>query len=434
LKPIVALIGRQNVGKSTLLNRIAGKPIAIIEDFPGTTRDRVIADVEWEDRAFTLVDTGGLEFEDKSEISESVRTQVSAAIGEADLIVFITDASTGIMPDDYEIAEILRKSNKPVILTVNKADNEKLIVAAAEFFQLGFDVTSIISAYHGRKIAVLMDKINELLPPEEPEPETPEGIKLAIVGRPNVGKSMLINRLTGQNTSIVSSIPGTTRDAIDTAIDFNGQNIILIDTAGIRRRGRVEKGIEWLSVLRAMRALERADIGFLVIDATEPLTAQDMHVAGYVEKAGKGMAVLVNKWDIAVEKNKTVYDEYIRNKLKFAPYAPILYISAKKGQGVNKIMPLAIQLQQERFMKIPDADVNKLIKEAYESHTRPRQGKKFLKLYSASQSGVNPPTFRFDVNDPKIIHFSYQRFLENRIREVYGFRGTPIRLVFKGRG
>jgi len=433
LKPIVALIGRQNVGKSTLLNRIAGKPVAIIEDLPGTTRDRVIADATWDEVGFTIIDTGGLEFEEKSQISENVRKQAAAAIEEADLIVFLTDAKAGIMPDDYEVAQIIRRSNKPVILAVNKVDNEKLLTDAAEFHQLGFSDTVTISGYHGSRISELLDKIISYLP-EEKQPEELSGIKLAIVGRPNVGKSMLINRLTGKNTSIVSDIPGTTRDAVDTAIDFDGQNIILIDTAGIRKRGQVERGIEWFSVLRSMRAIERADIGLLVIDATEPLTAQDTHIAGYIEKAGKGIAILVNKWDIAVEKNKEVYDEYIRGKLKFAPYAPILYISAKEGQGVNKIMPLAVQLDQERRMQIPDSELNNIIMEAFESHIKPRQGRKFLKIYYASQSGVNPPTFNIFVNEPKMIHFSYQRFLENKIRDIFGFKGTPVRLVFKLRG
>jgi GTP-binding protein len=334
-----------------------------------------------------------------------------------------------------EIADVLRRTEKPVILAVNKVDSEKKSSEAAEFYQLGFEDPMPISAHHGRGVAELLDRIVTLLPPQTATAEGPiRGIKIAIVGRPNVGKSLLLNRLLGKERSIVGNTPGTTRDAIDTEFDFNGQNMIIIDTAGIRRRGRVEKGIEWFGVLRAMKAIDRTDIALLVIDATEPLTAQDMHIAGYIEKAEKGIIILINKWDLVTEKNKTVYNEYIKNRLKFATYSPILYISAKSGQGVNKIMPLVDQINQERSMKIPDEAIDDLIKKAVASHNRPHAGNKVLDIYSARQIGTNPPIFRFLVNDPELIHFSYQRFLENRLREVYGFKGTPIRLVFKARG
>jgi GTPase len=433
--PVVALIGRQNVGKSTLLNRIAGKPLAIVEDFPGTTRDRVFAEANWNGIPFSIVDTGGLEFQEDSRIAQEVRQQAETAIRESDVIIFLTDAKEGLMPIDYEIADILRRSNKPVILAVNKVDSEKQLNDTAEFYQLGFGDPFPISGYHGHWVGDLLDKIISLFP-AQPAEETSqaEGLKIAIVGRPGVGKSSLINSLLGVQRSIVSETPGTTRDAIDTKFDFDNQNVILIDTAGIRRRGKVEKGIEWYSVLRAMRAIDRADIALLVIDATEPLTDQDAHIAGYVEQAGKGIIVLVNKWDLATEKNKIVYDEYIHDRLKFASYAPILYISAKLVQGINKIMPVVVQVQQERAMRIPNSEINDLVKEAVAGHNRPRIGKKILDLYSVDQSGINPPTFRFLVNDSKLIHFSYERFLENKIREVYGFKGTPIRLVFKSRG
>jgi GTP-binding protein len=433
--PVVALIGRQNVGKSTLLNRIAGKPLAIVEDLPGTTRDRIFAEATWNGTDFTIVDTGGLEFQEGSHVAKEVRQQAAAAIREADVIIFLTDVKEGLMPIDYDVADMLRKSSKPVVLAVNKVDSDKQISEAAEFNRLGFGEPFPLSGYHGRWVAELLDKVVSLFPPQ-PEDQTRqvEGLKIAIVGRPAVGKSSLLNAMLGIERSIVGETPGTTRDAIDTKFDFNNQNVILIDTAGIRRRGKVEKGIEWYSVLRAMRAIDRADIALLVVDATEPLTAQDTHIAGYIEKAGKGIIVLVNKWDLSTEKNKEAYDEYILSKLKFATYAPILYISAKLGQGINKIMPMAVQIQQERAMQIPDAEVNELVKEAVASHNRPHIGNKVLDLYSASQSGVNPPTFRFLVNDHKLIHFSYERFLENRLREIYGFKGTPIRLVFKTRG
>ena len=434
-KPIVAIVGRQNVGKSTLLNRIANKQVAIVEDFPGTTRDRIFADAEWNGLDFTIVDTGGLEFKDESLLAQNVRKQVEAAIEEADVIIFLTDVKNGLMPVDQTIAQMIRKSSKPVVLAVNKVDNQKLESETAEFYKLGMGEPLVISGYHGRGVADLLDKVTGMLPPQPAAPENPAtGISVAIVGHPHVGKSLLLNRLLGKERSIVGETPGTTRDSIDTQLDFQGQNVILIDTAGIRRRGKVEQGIEWFSVLRAMRAIDRADIALLVIDATEPLTAQDAHIAGYIEKAGKGVILLVNKWDLVTEKNQTEYTEYIQDKLKFAPYAPILYISAKSGQRVNKIMPMVFQIAQERSMKISDEEVDKLIKQAVESHNLPHKGKQVLEFYSARQSDINPPAFRFVVNEPELVHFSYERFLENRIREVYGFKGTPIRLVFKIRG
>lgn len=434
-KPIVAIIGRQNVGKSTLLNRIAGKPIAIVEDLPGTTRDRIFADATWNGVDFTVVDTGGLEFGDESDIARGVRKQVEIAISEAVVIIFLTDVKEGLMPNDMVITDILRKVNKPVLLVVNKVDSEKQQSQAAEFYQLGLGEPMLISGYHGRGVADLLDKVVSLLPlPALSEISVEEGIKVAIVGRPHVGKSLLLNKLLGEERAIVGSSPGTTRDALDTTLDFSGQNVIIIDTAGIRRRGKVDAGIEWFSVLRAMRAIDRADIALLVIDATEPLAAQDAHIAGYVEKAGKGLILLVNKWDLATEKNKTVYNEYIESRTKFAPYAPILFISAKTGQGVNKIMPLVSQVYQERTMRIPDTDIDKLIKEAVVSHNLPHKGNKILRIYSAKQSEIQPPSFQILVNDSKLIHFSYERFLENKLREVYTFKGTPIRLIFKSRG
>jgi GTPase len=434
-KPIVAIIGRQNVGKSTLLNRVAGRQIAIVEDFPGTTRDRIFADASWNGVEFTLIDTGGLEFQEESVLAQGVRAQAQVAIADADVVLFLTDAREGISPDDRDIADILRRSRKPVILAVNKVDNEKQAGDAAEFYQLGFDTVDYVSAYHGRGVAELLDRIVALLPPRPAAEETPPlGIRVAIVGRPHVGKSLLLNTLLGRERSIVGEVPGTTRDAIDTPLDFSGQHVILIDTAGIRRRGSIEKGIESYSVLRALRAIDRADIALLVVDAQETLAAQDTHIAGYIEKAGKGMVVLVNKWDLAVEKNKTVYNEYIYGRLKFASYAPILYVSAKTGQGVNKIMPLALQVEQERSMLIPDDEVNDLIQKAAASHNMPHEGKKFLKVYAARQASVRPPTFQISVNDTQLVHFSYERFLENQLRLTYTFNGTPIRLVFKARG
>jgi GTPase len=434
-KPVVAIIGRQNVGKSTLLNRIAGKPLAIVEDLPGTTRDRIFADGNWNDTEFTLVDTGGLEFQEETTVARGVRRQAEIAISEADVIVFLTDARDGLMPGDQEVADMLRKAQKPVIMAVNKVDNEKHLADAAEFYKLGFAEAIPISGYHGRGVAELLDKIVSLLPPQPPATETAvEGVQAAIVGRPHVGKSLLLNHLLGEDRSIVGSVPGTTRDAIDTKLDFQGQSVLLIDTAGIRRRGKIEAGIEWYSVLRAMRAIDRADIALLLIDATEPITDQDTHIAGYIEKSGKGIVLLVNKWDLVTDKNKDVYSEYIQSRLKFAPWAPILFVSAMTGEGTQKIMPLVLQIHQERSIRIPDADLDALVKEAVAGHNLPRKGHKFLQVYGASQTGSHPPAFRILVNDIRLIHFSYERFLENKIREVYGFKGTPVRLVFKSRG
>lgn len=434
-KPVVAIIGRQNAGKSTLLNRLAGKQVAIVEDFPGTTRDRVLADVLWNGLEFTVIDTGGLEFKDNSSIAKGVRRQAEIAISEADAIIFMTDVREGLSPIDQEIAATLRKSKKPVFLAVNKVDNAKMESEGAEFYQLGFGKPFAIAAHHGRGVADLLDKVVEALPkPAADKSAEEEGIRVAIVGHPNVGKSALLNQLVGQERTIVSDIPGTTRDAIDIAFDFNGQNVILIDTAGMRRRGKVEQGIEWYSVLRSMRAIDRSDIALLVLDATETLTAQDTHVGGYVEKADRGIIVLINKWDLVTEKNRQTYIDFIEDRLKFLSYAPILFISAKTGQGVNKIMPLVLQVAQERAIRIPNQEVNDLIMQAVSSHNLPHQAQKVLKMYSARQSDINPPTFEFVVNDARLIHFSYQRFLENKLRDVYKFKGTPIRLVFKVKG
>jgi GTP-binding protein len=434
-KPVVAIVGRQNVGKSTLLNRIAGKPIAIVEDLPGTTRDRVFADATWEGVDFTLIDTGGLEFEGESTVARGTRRQAEIAIADAEAVIFLVDAKDGLLPLDKEIANLLRKTTKPVILAVNKVDNEKMKAQAAEFYQLGFDEALYLSAFHGKGVEELLDRLVSLLPPPPPVAETSSQlIKIAIVGRPHVGKSLLLNALLGKERAIVGTSPGTTRDAIDSLLDFEGQNMLLIDTAGIRRKGRQDSDVEWYSVLRAMRAIDRADIALLVLDATEAGTAQDMHIAGYIQKAAKGIVLLINKWDLVTEKNRDEYTEYIRSRLKFASYAPVHFISAKTGQGIKKILPLANQIYLERTMKLSDEEVNRVVQAAVASHNLPHIGNKPLKVFSAVQSAINPPTFSFFLNNAKMIHFSYERFLENKLRQAFGFNGTPIRLVFKVRG
>jgi len=433
-KPVVAIIGRQNVGKSTLLNRVAGARVAIVEDLPGTTRDRVMAGASWQGHEFTIVDTGGLEIEPHSTIGQGVKQQVEAAIIEADVIIFLVDVRDGITPSDLEIVDMLRRVTKPVVLAANKADNEQMETQAAEFYQLGLGEPLAISAYHNRGVANLLDRVISLLPAAPPAEAEPEIMKVAIVGRPNVGKSTLLNALLGEERVIVDDTPGTTRDAIDTSIEFEGQNVLLIDTSGIKRRGRLGTGVGRYSVIRALRAIDRADVALLVLDATELVTAQDTHIAGYVQQAVKGIVLVINKWDITEDKDTAECDRYIRSQFKFIPYAPVLYISAKLGQGVDRIMPQVHQVYQERLKRLPTATVNSVIQQAVAAHSVPRKGNKQLKIRYATQAEVNPPTFVFFVNDAKLMHFSYRRYLENKLRHVFGFAGTPIRFVFKTRG
>jgi len=433
-KPIVAIIGRQNVGKSTLLNRLAGKPIAIVADLPGTTRDRIFADVSWQEIEFTLVDTGGLEIRPQSTIAQAVKEQVEVAIAEADVIIFLVDTRDGVVPSDLEIAQMLRSSSKPIVLVANKADNARLESGAVEFYQLGLGEPFAISAYHGRGTAELLDRVISLLPTPSVVEAEAEMMKLAIVGRPNVGKSTLLNALLGEERAIVDELPGTTHDAINTLLDFDGQSVLLIDTAGIRRRGRWGVGVERYSLIRALRAIGEADIVLLVLDATELLTAQDKHIAGYIQQAAKGVVLVVNKWDLVVSKSEAECNRYIRSQLRFMSYAPLVYISARFGQGMDKVMPQACQVYQERLKRLPTAVVNSVVQQAAAAHNLPRRGGKQLKILYATQAEVNPPTFVFFVNDAKLIHFSYQRYLENKLRQSFGFTGTPFRLVFKTRG
>ncbi|MGD9117744.1 MAG: ribosome biogenesis GTPase Der [Dehalococcoidia bacterium] len=433
-KPIVAVVGRQNVGKSTLLNRLAGKRIAIVADMPGTTRDRVFADIAWQDAGFTLVDTGGLEVQPSTTISLGVKEQVEAAIAEADVIIFLVDSESGILPADLEIAEMLRPASKPIILAANKSDNPKRESQAVEFYEMGLGEPLAISAYHGRGTAELLDRVGALLPAPQKTEISAEIMKLAIVGRPNVGKSTLLNSLLGEERAIVDKTPGTTHDAINTLLDFSGQNVILIDTAGIRRRGRWGKGVERYSVIRALKAIDEADVVLLVLDATELLTSQDEHIAGYIQQAAKGVVLVVNKWDLAVNQDMKETTNYIRKKLKFMSYAPVVYSSAKFGQGVDRVIPQAFEVYQERQKRIATTEVNDLVQQAVAAHNLPRKGKKQLKILYATQAEVNPPTFVFFVNDPKLIHFSYQHYLENKLRQSFGFAGTPLRFVFKTRG
>jgi GTP-binding protein len=433
-KPIVAIIGRQNTGKSTLLNRMAGKPLAIVQDQPGTTRDRIFASVEWRGTEFTLVDTGGLEPETESVITRGINAQIEAAISAADILIFLVDVAEGVTATDLEIANILRKAGKPLLLAANKADNSRLESEAVEFYELGLGEPLPIAAHHGRNTAELLDKIVTMLPEQEAEETASEAIRIAIVGRPNVGKSMLLNTLVGDNRVIVDDTPGTTRDAVDTLFDFRGQSVLLIDTAGVRRRGSVKSGVEKYSVIRTLRAIDRADIALLLIDASEPATSQDLHIGGYIQQAAKGVVIIVNKWDLIEEKNTSEWYEHIKYLFRFLAYAPVLFISAKTGKGVGKIMPQVFKVHQERQKRLTTATVNSVIQQAVASHQPARVRGKQPRVYYATQAEINPPTFVFFVNDARLIHFTYRRYLENQLRESFGFNGTPIRLVFKTKG
>ena len=439
-KPIVAIVGRPNVGKSTLFNRLIGERRAIVEDEPGTTRDRVYGTTDWGGVEFTVIDTGGLqdnrevEADSTADIALETRNQAHVAIGEADVIVFMVDARSGMNAGDQEVADLLRRAHKPTILVANKADSAARRDAVYEFYELGLGDPIAISSYHGSGTGDLLDRIVEALPEAEEEDE-PEGPAIAIVGRPNVGKSRLLNALLGQERSIVSDVPGTTRDSHDTTLIWAGQPVTLIDTAGIRRRGRVDRGIEQYSVLRSMRAIDRADVVLLVIDATEGFTAQDLHIAGYISEQKKGVVVVINKWDL-IEKDSSTMDEYrhqAREALDFMPYAPLVFVSAKLGQRVQQVVDTALAVVAERHKRVPTAALNKLLKEAVADHPPPSKPGKWLKFFYATQADVSPPTFIIFMNDPAQIHFSYRRYLENRLREAFGFNGTAIRMSFRGR-
>jgi GTP-binding protein len=449
-KPIVAIVGRPNVGKSTLFNRLVGERKAVTSDIPGTTRDRILGDTDWRGMAFTVVDTGGIEVyeprgardiaplsEGSAEFIPQIRAQALTAVEEADLVVMMVDAEQGITAADEEIAEILRKTEKPILIAANKADNEKRRVDAVEFYALGVgEEVYPISAIHGTGTGDLLDGIIEALgnaPKEDLEED--ESLKIAIVGRPNVGKSSLLNRLLGEERAIVSPIAGTTRDSIDTKLTWEGMPVTLIDTAGIRRRGSIEPGVEQFSVIRAFKALERADVALLIIDAVEGVTAQDTHIAGMIKDASRSVVIVVNKWDAVEKDNETMkqFTELIQHRFDFIAYAPVLFISAKTGQRIHTVLPTAARVQEERLTRIPTSELNNLIREAMLKHAPPSRTGRKLKIYYGTQVRVDPPTFLFHVNDTELVHFSYERYLENQIREHYGFLGTPIRLSFRPR-
>ena len=450
--PIVALVGRPNVGKSTLFNRLVGERRSIVEDEPGTTRDRLYGTAEWTSQPFILVDTGGLDVAatEKSpqkghqpeslstssrDFVREIRQQAELAITEADAVVFLVDAKDGVTAADRDVAEILRRSGRPVVLAANKADNEARRQAALEFYELSLGTVYPISALHGTGTGDLLDAIVAEIPVAE-EQLPADSVRIAIVGRPNVGKSSLLNALLQVDRSIVSPVPGTTRDAIDTELLWEGQKVTLIDTAGIRRRGKVDVGVEKYSVMRALGAIERSDVVLLVVDATAGVTAQDTHVAGFILEEFKSVAVIVNKWDAVLEKDTqtmTSFTADLREKLKFMDYVPILFISALTKQRINKVLPLAMAVAAQRHLRIPTGELNRLLREAVTEHPAPNRKGKQLKFLFATQAEVAPPTFVIFVNDRELVHFSYERFLENRIRLAHPFEGTPLRLFFRNR-
>lgn len=453
-KPIVALVGRPNVGKSTLFNRLAGERLAVVDDTPGTTRDRLVGEAEWNGVVFNIVDTGGIDPThlqrqeplsiDSADYIQEIRSQAEIAARDADAVIFLVDGESGLTPADKEVGAILRRNQSkrgdttwpPVLLVVNKCENEERRAGAVEFYELGFGEPILISALHGTATGDMLDTLIEVLgisPDYEDEDES--SLKIAIIGRPNVGKSSLLNKLLGEERVIVSPIPGTTRDAIDTQLTYYGEQITLIDTAGIRRRGRIDPGVERYSVIRAFKAIERADVVTLLIDAPEGATAQDAHIAGMAIDKHKSVVLVVNKWDLIPKDSHTMpeYTKNVRSGLNFLDYVPVMFISAKTGLRVSKVLPTVLRVQEERFKRISTSDLNRLVRNALNAHAPPSKAGKRLRIFYASQVRTDPPTFLFHVNDAGLVHFSYERYLENQIREQFGFLGTPLRFSFRPR-
>jgi len=434
-KSIVAIVGRPNVGKSTLFNRIVGMRKAIVEGTPGVTRDRLYQDAEWNRRLFTLVDTGGLDYQEDGIMISSIRQQAEIAVNEADLVLFVVDSRDGLTSGDEEVAKVLRRSSKPVLLVANKVENFNRIHELADFYRLGLGDPYPVSAAEGLNIGDLLDQIVGELPPMFEEAEEDETIKIAVIGRPNVGKSSLVNALLGKERVIVSPIPGTTRDAIDSYIVRDSKRYCIIDTAGIRRRSRIDLPTEHYSVIRALRAIDRCDVVLMLIDSVEQLTDQDKRIAGYAHEKGRASVIVFNKWDLIIKDNSTT-NRYIKNTrqgLAFMQYSPILFISALTHQRVPRILELVDYVSEQQNMRIATNDLNNLIRDAVLHNAAPQDKGKHLKIFYAVQVAVKPPTFVLFVNEPELMHFSYLRYLENQLRNAYGFEGTPIRLVLRKR-
>ena len=437
VKPIVAVVGRPNVGKSTLFNALAGDKIAIVKDTPGITRDRIYADVTWLDHAFTLIDTGGIEPDSSDIILSQMRDQAQIAIDTADVILFITDVKQGLVDSDMKVADMLRKSRKPVLLIVNKVDDfNKFMMDTYEFYNLGIGDPIPISAANRLGIGDMLDKVIELFPEEkevdEAEDERP---RIAFVGKPNVGKSSLVNKLIGENRVIVSDIAGTTRDAIDTPVKYNGKEYVFIDTAGLRRKNKVKEDLEHYMIIRTVTAVERADVVVLLIDANEGVTEQDAKIAGIAHERGKGFIIAVNKWDLIEKNDKTMYRfmEKVRSTLSFMPYAEILFISAKTGQRLGKLYETIDAVIENTTLRVSTGVLNEIMTEAVAMQQPPSDKGKRLRLYYITQVAVKPPTFVIFVNDKELMHFSYTRYIENQIRNAFGFKGTPLKFIIRER-
>ncbi len=435
MKPIVAIVGRPNVGKSTLFNRLTKTKLAIVEDTPGVTRDRLYQDVEWNGKVFTLIDTGGIEMNSKDSILTAVKKQAQIAIEEADLILFVCDGQMGISSEDAEVAQMLMRTKKDVMLVVNKIEDYSNPEELYEYYELGLGEIYPISASHGMNTGDLLDEILERLGDIDNEEYDPDVIKIAVIGRPNVGKSSLTNAILGQERCIVSNVPGTTRDAIDTAFSRDGQDYAIIDTAGMRKRGKVFETTEKYSVIRSLRAVDRCDVVLMVINAEEGLIEQDKKIAGYAHEQGKGLILVVNKWDL-LEKDDKTYTEFeknLRKNLLFMSYAPIIFVSALTKQRVHKVLDLVKYVAEQQSVRISTSVLNEIVREAVMQNPPPTDKGKRLKILYITQSGVKPPTFVLFVNEPEILHFSYERYLENKLRESFGFEGTSIKFVVRKR-
>lgn len=435
--PTIAIVGRPNVGKSSLFNRLVGRRVAVVSEVAGTTRDRVVQEAQWARRSFVAVDTGGVELGPESSIAREVQAQVELAIAAADAIIYLGDVRDGVTPVDMEIAGRLRRTEKPVVLAVNKADSQTATLSAVDFYSLGLGDPMAISALHNTGITDLMTEVfrNLPVPDEATRQQEEETMALAIVGRTNVGKSSLLNAVLGEQRVIVSEAPGTTRDAIDTPMTYKSQKVVLIDTAGIRRRGQVEPGIEKYSVLRSLVALARADVCLLVLDATELATSQDQHIAGEIADAYKGVVVVVNKWDLSTSLGLDQAEAliYVRNQLKFLPYSPIRFVSALTGSHVLEVMDAALMVYEERHRWVDPEQLRSVVWDAMAAHQPPSKGRRSLRVDRIVQEGIAPITIAFYVNDPSLIHFSYQRYLQNSLRDGLGFRWSHLKLLFKGR-
>lgn len=435
-KPILAIVGRPNVGKSTLFNTLAGEKISIVEDHPGVTRDRIYADVTWLNHSFSLIDTGGIEMSTKDQMLQHMREQADIAIDTADVILFLVDVRQGLVDADFKVADMLRRSGKPIVLVVNKVDHfDKYMPDVYEFYNLGIGDPHPVSATSKLGIGDMLDAVLEVIDMDKLDDEEDRRTKVAIVGKPNVGKSSLINNLLGENRVIVSDVAGTTRDAVDTEITYNDTEYIFIDTAGLRRKSRIKENIERYSIIRTVAAIERSDVVILMIDAVEGVTEQDAKIAGIAHDRGRGLIIAVNKWDAIEKDNSTVkvYTKRVRDILSFVPYAELLFISAKTGQRTTKIFDLLEVVIQNHAMRIQTGVLNEILMEAVALHQPPSDRGKRLKLFYMTQVSTKPPTFVLFVNKKELMHFSYQRYIENRIRDTFGFAGTPIRIFIRER-